>query len=89
MKDASQERRTRNSSGGKKRARSRSVKKEVDQQSALVGEDSTARQNQHRGSLNNFRTSFEQRLLDDKEEVPASPREILRRARDRSIRELS
>lgn len=43
------------------------------------------------GSFRNFKTSFEQRLLKDgsANEGELSPREILRRARDRSIRELS
>lgn len=44
-------------------------------------------------NLNNFRTSFEQRLIsnDGGNDVCAdvSPREILRRARDRSVREMS
>ena len=45
--------------------------------------------------MNNLKTSFEKRLLQDDvnannvPEVELSPREILRRARDRSVRELS
>jgi len=51
----------------------------------------SARQPRPNGSLNNFRTSFEQRLLQEngQNDGEVSPREILRRARDRSIRELS
>lgn len=49
--------------------------------------------NNNNNNFNNFRTSFEQRLLgnDGANEASGevSPREILRRARDRSIRELS
>ena len=39
--------------------------------------------------MNNFKTSFEQRLLQDGANDDLSPREILRRARDRSVREMS
>ena len=54
----------------------------------------SAREANASGNFNNFRTSFEQRLLSNDDgnnygEADVSPREILRRARDRSIRELS
>ena len=97
MKDASQdpvERRaaTGQASSSKRRSRSRSS---INPRS--IGPDyvdirpvsATARENPHKANLNNFRTSFENRLMNDGTNDDLSPREILRRARDRSVREMS
>ena len=95
MKDGSQVR-------SKSRARSRSrsslgVTNKSDKQNDMASNVKMARVKTQKDSLNNFKTTFEQRLEENASYTDQgndmndglSPRSILKRARDKTVRELS